>query len=314
MAYTPIFDSLFEVDKKINLTDVAVFGAVWRYAQGKLKKCIASPKTISEGLGLSTNTVRASLKKLCSQEFQLLEDLTPEANSKAHEYAPTAKALTIIARETKKEEAAPEPESIPVEEEQGGVPETGTQELVPSEDGIPETGRGGYQILVGGVPEIGTKERINIDINRQEEESPPPIHEDYLGDVLNGQGKVSEQSASNPDDQWFEYRDKALKAFPGDWGRTPEEKEIKKNLISGFVANTPDFSPDHWAFVIQDSIGHGVGSNNISRFIEVYPFKNYEDYLSRKYPKSENGRDSPGGFSSSVDLKISGSSDKGYSI
>lgn len=128
---------------------------------------------------------------------------------------------------------------------------------------------------------------------QQEGESPAPIREDYLGDVLNGQGKTSEKTDSCPEDQWFEYRDKALKAFPGDWGRTSEEKEIKKNLILGFVANNPTFNPNHWAFVIQDSIAHGVSSNNIARFIEVYPFKNYEAYLNSKFPRETNGRDSP---------------------
>lgn len=125
---------------------------------------------------------------------------------------------------------------------------------------------------------------------QQEGETP---QKDYLETIVEGIGNVSEVTASNPEDQWLEYRDKALKAFPGDWGRTVGEKEIKRNLILGFVANNPNFNPDHWAFVIQDSIAHGVSSNNIARFIEVYPFKNYEDYLASKYPKAENGRDSP---------------------
>lgn len=287
MAYTPIFDSLLKVEG-INLTDAATFGAVWRQSQRKLKKCVASPKVIAEGLGLSPNTVRASLKKLCSQEFGLLEDLTPEANSKAHEYIPTEKALAIIAKEIKKEEPEPAPE-----EER--IPEIGTQELVPSDNGVPEFGKGGYQNLVRGVPEFGTKESINKESIREREITPAPahVHEDYLDSVINGQGKVSEATDSNPDDQWLEYRDKAIKAFPGDWGRTIEEKEIKRNLILGLVANTPDFDPDHWTSVIQDSIGHGVSSNNIARFIEVYPFENYEAWLASKFPRSENGRDSP---------------------
>lgn len=119
-----------------------------------------------------------------------------------------------------------------------------------------------------------------------------PAQKDYLATIVNGIGNVTEATASNPDDQWFEYRDKALKAFPGDWGRTTEEREIKKNLITGFVANNPKFNPEHWSFVIQDSIAHGVSSNNIARFIEVYPFKNYDEYLASRY-RAENGRDSP---------------------
>lgn len=149
---------------------------------------------------------------------------------------------------------------------------------------------------------------------QQEEESRPLIHGDYLGDVVNGQGQVSEGSAPNPDDQWFEHRDKALKAFPGDWGRTAEEKEIKRNLILGFVANSPGFDPDHWSFVIQDSIAHGVSSNNIARFIEVYPFKNYEAYLASKFPRGENGRDSPSQNGGRVELRTVQAPDGGFNL
>lgn len=287
MAYTPIFDSLFEVDK-INLTDVAVFGAVWRYAQGELKKCIAGPKTIGERIGLSHNPVRLSLRKLC--DLGLLTDLTPAVSHKIHEYIPTEKALRIIARQSK-EETESKPEETPIYNER--LPETGNLKQVTQDERLPETGNPGYQNPVGRLPESGNEERINRESIREGEEAPAHVHEDYLDSVINGQGKTSEKTDSNPEDQWFEYRDRALKAFPGDWGRTVEEKEIKKNLILGLVANNPEFNPDHWAFVIQDSIGHGVGSNNIARFIEVYPFKNYEAWLASKFPRSENGRDSP---------------------
>ncbi len=138
--------------------------------------------------------------------------------------------------------------------------------------------------------------------------------EDYLGDVLNGQGQVSEQSASNPDDQWLESRDKALKAFPGNWGRTVDEQEIKRNLILGFVANTTDFNSDHWAYVIQDSIAHGVSSNNIARFIEVYPFKDYEAYLASKFPREANGRDSPGGNGGKVEIRTAKTTGGGFNL
>lgn len=139
---------------------------------------------------------------------------------------------------------------------------------------------------------------------------------DYLAAVFNGQGQSSEVTASNPDDQWFSYRDKALKAFPGEWGKTPKEREIKKNLILGFVADTPDFRPDHWSFIIQDCIAHGVSSNNITRFIEVYSYPTYESYLAGKYPASTNGRDSPVGLSQGrVTAPItSRTNDKGFNL
>lgn len=130
------------------------------------------------------------------------------------------------------------------------------------------------------IPEI-TTEIIN-------KEGQLPL-KDFLSDTLHLQGKVSESTGNNPNDQWFIYRDKALTAFKGNLGNTPDERQLRKDLIYGFVAKTPDFNPEHWEFIIDDCIAHGVGASNISRFIEAYPFKDYDTYLSHKYQK-DNGQ------------------------
>lgn len=276
MAYTPIFDSLFGADKKINLTDVAIFGAVWRFSQGKLKKCTASPDKIGERVGVSPNTARTSLKKLCSLE--LLKDLTPNSNSKAHEYLPTSKALEIVGKKSEEE--------TPILNER--VPEIGTQELATSDNRVPEIGTLGYQKLVGGVPEIGTKDSNNRDIEERENAQP----QDYLATVIEQQGKVTDKPDSNPEDQYFEYRDEFLSTYRDMTGQYPEP--LVKDEISSLI--TIGITPAVWVESWRQCKLNWSGKNKIplARVIEVCKFGgDYEQWRKFKYPEETNGRDSP---------------------
>lgn len=276
MAYTPIFDSLFSIDKKINLTDVAIFGAVWRFSQGKLKKCTASPDKIGERVGVSPNTARASLKKLCS--LGLLKDLTPSANSKAHEYLPTSKALEILGKKPEEE--------TPILNER--VPEIGTQELAISSNRVPEIGTLGYQKLVGGVPEIGTKDSIKRDIEERENAQV----QDYLTTVVEQQGKVTGKTDSNPEDQYFEYRDEFLATYRDMTGQYPEpliKDEISKLIETGAT-------PAVWLESWRQCKLNWSGKNKVplARVIEVCKLGgDYEKWRKSKYPEESNGRDSP---------------------
>jgi uncharacterized protein YjbJ (UPF0337 family) len=148
----------------------------------------------------------------------------------------------------------------------------------------------------GVVGNTRTKEPPIKPSTEPKERTRPPA-KDYLTDVFAHQGQTSEATGPNPDDQWLGLRDQALAAFPGNWGRTPKEREIKREKIAVFVADTPDFDIDHWIFIIGDSIAHSVGANNIARFIEAYPFSDYDAYLSAKYSKEKNGASNNGSHS-----------------
>lgn len=140
-----------------------------------------------------------------------------------------------------------------------------------------------------------TKRYTDIDKDIEEKENRAP---DFLDDVFNGQGKPVEAKGNIPDDQWIQQRDKALEAFPGEWGRTVKEKELKRGEITGFVAEQGEsFDIGRWQRAISESIAHGVSPNNIARFKEVYLAGDYKSYLDTEYPKaSGNGRDSPTGL------------------
>jgi len=109
----------------------------------------------------------------------------------------------------------------------------------------------------GALPEITTQistERVT-----------PP---DFLDNVLNQQGAVNESTAPNPQEQWFEYSDKALKIFQQKLARYLNEDE--KTQIST-LASEANFSLDRWEQSLTECnlnySGHRVP---ISRVIEVY--------------------------------------------
>lgn len=96
---------------------------------------------------------------------------------------------------------------------------------------------------------------------------------DYLTDVVTLQGQTSEVTAPAPADQWLNYRDEALAIYQrlsGAWGHTPQEREVRKGLIAGGVADRADFDPARFEKSIIESLGAGVGAANIARFWEVY--------------------------------------------
>lgn len=111
---------------------------------------------------------------------------------------------------------------------------------------------------------------------------------DPLADIFNGQNKVSESTSPNPQDQWFEYRDKAISIYVnvvGILGKDAQEQKIRKELILGGVAKRIDFSPDCWQRSIVDSLAHNVAPGNIARFFEVYDAGgDYNNYLAKRYP------------------------------
>lgn len=94
-AFTPSFECIAKL-KEVSAIDSLIFGAVWRYAQpGDSKRlCNASPVKIADRIGATHNVARRSLKVLC--EAGLLEDLTPEANGKTHDYWITDKAHNLL--------------------------------------------------------------------------------------------------------------------------------------------------------------------------------------------------------------------------
>ena len=79
--FTPLFDQLTQI------TDVftaAVYGRIWRYEQGRYKKCSAAVKTIAKELGISEKTVERRIKVL--EEMELIEDQTPDRRNAPHDY------------------------------------------------------------------------------------------------------------------------------------------------------------------------------------------------------------------------------------
>jgi hypothetical protein len=117
---------------------------------------------------------------------------------------------------------------------------------------------------------------------------------DYLTDVVTLQGKTSEVTAPAPVDQWLNYRDEALAIFQrlsGAWGHTPQEREVRKGLITGGVAERPDFDPARFEQAITESLAAGVNSANIARFWEVYDAGGtYKAYLAQTYGKGNGAQ------------------------
>jgi hypothetical protein len=65
-SFTPLFDCLAG---KYKLSEVAVFGKIYRYSTMRLGYCIADEKTMGDELGLSDRTVKEAIKVLISSEL-----------------------------------------------------------------------------------------------------------------------------------------------------------------------------------------------------------------------------------------------------
>ena len=109
--------------KHLNLTDIAVYGAVYFYSfqgEGTFNQAY---ETIAGRLAITKNTAKASLKKLA--DLGIINDLTPERRNAPHDYKPV------------------------------WIPEIGIQKLVSIADE-------GYQKLVSRIPEIGIQKAKRI--------------------------------------------------------------------------------------------------------------------------------------------------------
>lgn len=126
---------------------------------------------------------------------------------------------------------------------------------------------------------------------RQQQEG--EAHEDYLGAIVNGQGQVTGVTDSNPEDQYFEYRDEFLNTYRDMTGEYPEP--LVKDEISNLI--TIGITPAIWLESWRQCKLNWSGKNKIPlvRVIEVCKFGgDYEKWRRAKYPEGTNGRDSPG--------------------
>jgi hypothetical protein len=261
-GFTPVIEALVG---EFNFKTAYIWGIVWRYCQMENGTCSATHETIANRAGMSHRSAVDHIHRLIKAGY--IEDLTPNVRHKSHIYCVAKGEEKILGMQNLHtsdedgyaEDAYQEPE--------------GVQDL---HSGYAENTYPGMQNLHS---KIVVKESLKDSLEEKKEQTPAPA-KDYLSDILAGQGQTSEATGPNPDDQWLGLRDKALAAYPGSWGRTPREREIKREKIAAFVADTPDFDIEHWTNTIADCIAHSVGANNIARYIEVYPYPDYDAYLT----------------------------------
>lgn len=137
------------------------------------------------------------------------------------------------------------------------------------------------------IPVEGLDRPSNIEslvLNPLEVEAPESKEKkDYLADVLAGQGKVSEQTAAYPEDQFWTYRDGFLQIFQQRMGRTADQTE-KAEIVT--LAGVEGASLDVWDKSFKESILNYSGSNKppLARIIEVYQCGgDYEKWRKWKY-------------------------------
>lgn len=110
-GFTPIFDG---VTRDVGLLASAVYGRVYRYAQGADSVCRASIERLATDLDLSTRTVIRYLKTLVEEGY--LVDLTPNLRNRPHSYRTTDRASTMTESHTT--------ESVGVTESHGTMTES----------------------------------------------------------------------------------------------------------------------------------------------------------------------------------------------
>lgn len=113
-------------------------------------------------------------------------------------------------------------------------------------------------------------------------ENTPP---DFLTDVFQKQGQVSEDSGPNPQDQYWIFRDEFLKTAQ----RLGMPNQFEKDAIIALVEN-PEADLERWKMAIQQTGLHYKGSGKIARAIEVYQYGDgdYEKWRKCKYPNDSS--------------------------
>lgn len=112
---------------------------------------------------------------------------------------------------------------------------------------------------------------------------------DYLDEVLTKQGKVSESTGPNPDDQWLQYRDDFLVIYQQSTGQTATRIE-KETVVE--LSNEPDASVDIWRESWKQAILNWSGQATtppLQRVIEIYRAGgDYEKFAAKKWGNHKN--------------------------
>lgn len=127
-------------------------------------------------------------------------------------------------------------------------------------------------------------EKSNLPLSRDYQKSPEEKGDsDFLEDIVTHNGKTSEATAPNPDDQWFNYSDKFIKIFHHKTKRYPNEDE--KELISEYAA-TGGVTPEQWEQALSECNLHYTGQRvPVPRVIEVCRAGGtYETFKAQKWP------------------------------
>jgi len=88
-----------------------------------------------------------------------------------------------------------------------------------------------------------------------------------LADILEYANKgVSEDTAPNPQDVYWQHRDPALRVAQVNLGQF---NQVEKSDILALVA-LPDFEPPRWELAVMDTARHYKGQGKVARAIEMY--------------------------------------------
>lgn len=243
--------------KELGYQAAYVFGVIWNYCQMESGICNASHDSIAERADMGRRTVMRHIETLIKKGY--IEDLTPEVTNAPHHLC------------TK----------IGVSKLHSGRSEVGQNDLAARPKLPSEVGQNGTQI-----------ESINRQ-NQESEDTPAVAHmRDPLTDALELQGTIKDESDSNPEDQYYEYRSDFLAIYQEMAGKYPDttiKDEVGKLIARGVTVKV-------WAESWRQCKLNYPGPNGptLARVIEVCDHGgNYEKWREWKHPPPSNGRDSP---------------------
>ena len=138
-----------------------------------------------------------------------------------------------------------------------------------------------FNLLPSGVAECNSgvaecnQDKNKITSNKEKESEPSPLGKtngakptkEPLADILEYANKgVSEETAPNPQDQYWQRRDPALRVAQVNLGQF---NQVEKSDILALVA-MPDFEPPRWELAVMDTARHYKGQGKVARAIEMY--------------------------------------------